>query len=380
MACGQHGTASWCTGTGPTHGVAAAEQAPLGSSWMPPPVRWGCGSGSGRVKGRGCPTPQPQSLSPQRLEGDLELLAVFTHVVMALSVAALLLTVAVLLSLRSLKSNMRGIHANVAAALGVAELLFLLGIHRTQNQVQGQGLGTCVLISSHSPGRPGARSQGQGSGLLWSGLGFGAGYGVRCCGSGVRGGKQMPGAGGSEAREAGEVLTPCPLPRLQLLCTAVAILLHYFSLSTFAWLQVQALHLYRMRVEPRNVDRGAMRFYHALGWGVPAVLLGEGPARWPVQAVTPDLCPAHGPPPAPTPSPGHDPGLGPPCLLPQEEPALLSAPLPSRTRPFCPAPSPRQALLSAWILKAMGTPTSAGSRSTNPSSGALQALSSLSSW
>lgn len=30
-----------------------------------------------------------------------------------------------------------------------------------------------------------------------------------------------------------------------------------------------------MQVEPRNVDRGAMRFYHALGWGVPAVLLGE---------------------------------------------------------------------------------------------------------
>ena len=44
----------------------------------------------------------------------------FTHVVMAVSVAALLLTAAVLLSLRSLKSNMRGIHANVAAALGVA--------------------------------------------------------------------------------------------------------------------------------------------------------------------------------------------------------------------------------------------------------------------
>lgn len=62
---------------------------------------------------------------------------------------------------------------------------------------------------------------------------------------------------------------------LQLLCTAVAILLHYFFLSTFAWLLVQGLHLYRMQVEPRNVDRGAMRFYHALGWGVPAVLLGK---------------------------------------------------------------------------------------------------------
>ncbi|XP_053785575.1 cadherin EGF LAG seven-pass G-type receptor 3 isoform X1 [Desmodus rotundus] len=145
----------------------------------------------------------------ERLEGDLELLAVFTHVVVATSVAALLLTAAILLSLRSLKSNMRGIHANVAAALGVAELLFLLGIHRTQSQ---------------------------------------------------------------------------------LLCTAVAILLHYFFLSTFAWLLVQGLHLYRMQVEPRNVDRGAMRFYHALGWGVPAVLLGLAVGLDPEGYGNPDFC------------------------------------------------------------------------------------------
>lgn len=71
----------------------------------------------------------------------------FTHVVVAVSVAALVLTAAVLLSLRSLKSNVRGIHANVAAALGMAELLFLLGIHRTHNQVQDQGQGTCVPMT-----------------------------------------------------------------------------------------------------------------------------------------------------------------------------------------------------------------------------------------
>ncbi|XP_006873718.1 PREDICTED: cadherin EGF LAG seven-pass G-type receptor 3 [Chrysochloris asiatica] len=145
----------------------------------------------------------------ERLEGDLELLAVFTHVVMAASVATLLLTAAILLSLRSLKSNVRGIHANVAAALGVAELFFLLGIHRTQNQ---------------------------------------------------------------------------------LVCTAVAILLHYFFLSTFAWLLVQGLHLYRMQVEPRNVDRGAMRFYHALGWGVPAVLLGLAVGLDPEGYGNPEFC------------------------------------------------------------------------------------------
>ncbi|XP_042638822.1 cadherin EGF LAG seven-pass G-type receptor 3 [Orycteropus afer afer] len=145
----------------------------------------------------------------ERLEGDLELLAVFTHVVMAVSVAALLLTATILLSLRSLKSNVRGIHANVAAALGIAELLFLLGIHRTHSQ---------------------------------------------------------------------------------LVCTAVAILLHYFFLSTFAWLLVQGLHLYRMQVEPRNVDRGAMRFYHALGWGVPAVLLGLAVGLDPEGYGNPDFC------------------------------------------------------------------------------------------
>lgn len=134
---------------------------------MPPPVRWDCVLGAeecGQAKGQGCPTPQRPSLSPQRLEGDLELLAVFTHVVMAVSVAALLLTATVLLSLRSLKSNMRGIHANVAAALGVAELLFLLGIHRTHNQVQGQGRGP--VSSCHHPAQevlePKLRVRGQG--------------------------------------------------------------------------------------------------------------------------------------------------------------------------------------------------------------------------
>lgn len=98
----------------------------------------------------------------------------FTHVVMAVSVAALLLTAAVLLSLRSLKSNMRAIHANVAAALGVAELLFLLGIHRTHNQVQGWGQGTCVSMALPGSGSPGAKAQGQGSGMLRLGPGFGA--------------------------------------------------------------------------------------------------------------------------------------------------------------------------------------------------------------
>lgn len=123
-------------------------------------------------------------------------------------------------------------------------------------------------------------------------------------------------------------------PLLQLACTAVAILLHYFFLSTLAWLLVQGLHLHRVQAEPRNVDRGAMRFYHALGWGVPAVLLGETPHRRPR---------------APAPAqPSGDPSLS-PYATSLGGPALLAI-LPShpwrfgdsKTRPFCPGlPAPR---------------------------------------
>ena len=139
----------------------------------------------GGSKGRGARQPLRPCVSLQRLEGDLELLAVFTHVVMAVSVAALLLTAAVLLSLRSLKSNMRGIHANVAAALGVAELLFLLGTHRTQNQVQGPGRGTHILLTSWGPGRrrgPECRVGSQGCSVT-----LGRDAGVGCSGWGVSG-------------------------------------------------------------------------------------------------------------------------------------------------------------------------------------------------
>ncbi|XP_060622144.2 cadherin EGF LAG seven-pass G-type receptor 3 isoform X3 [Anolis sagrei] len=61
----------------------------------------------------------------------------------------------------------------------------------------------------------------------------------------------------------------------QFLCTVIAILLHYFFLATFAWLFVQGLHIYRMQTEARNINYGAMRFYYAIGWGVPAIITDE---------------------------------------------------------------------------------------------------------
>uniref|UniRef100_A0A669P1K7 Cadherin EGF LAG seven-pass G-type receptor 3 n=1 Tax=Phasianus colchicus TaxID=9054 RepID=A0A669P1K7_PHACC len=76
----------------------------------------------------------------------------------------------------------------------------------------------------------------------------------------------------------------------QFLCTVIAILLHCFFLSTFAWLFVQGLHIYRMQTEARNVNFGAMRFYYAIGWGVPAIITGLAVGLDPEGYGNPDFC------------------------------------------------------------------------------------------
>lgn len=53
-------------------------------------------------------------------------------------------------------------------------------------------------------------------------------------------------------------------------CKLVAIFLHYFSISLFFWLLVNAIHFYRMLTELRDINHGPMKFYHVLGYAVPA--------------------------------------------------------------------------------------------------------------
>uniref|UniRef100_A0A670IVL0 Cadherin EGF LAG seven-pass G-type receptor 3 n=1 Tax=Podarcis muralis TaxID=64176 RepID=A0A670IVL0_PODMU len=145
----------------------------------------------------------------EQLEGDLETLAIVTYSLVSLSLLFLLLAFSFLICLKGLKSNTRGIHCNVSVTLFFSELLFLLGINRTENQF---------------------------------------------------------------------------------FCTVIAILLHYFFLSTFAWLFVQGLHIYRMQMEARNINYGAMRFYYAIGWGVPAIITGLSVGLDPEGFGNPDFC------------------------------------------------------------------------------------------
>lgn len=53
-------------------------------------------------------------------------------------------------------------------------------------------------------------------------------------------------------------------------CKLVAIFLHYFSISLFFWLLVNAIHFYRMLTELKDINHGPMKFYHVLGYAVPA--------------------------------------------------------------------------------------------------------------
>uniref|UniRef100_A0A8B9TPG7 Cadherin EGF LAG seven-pass G-type receptor 2 n=1 Tax=Anas platyrhynchos TaxID=8839 RepID=A0A8B9TPG7_ANAPL len=76
----------------------------------------------------------------------------------------------------------------------------------------------------------------------------------------------------------------------QLACTVVAILLQFLHLSAVGWALLEALHLYRRRSEPRHVDRGPMRFYHVLGWGLPAFITGLAVGLDPEGYGNPDFC------------------------------------------------------------------------------------------
>ncbi|XP_074026257.1 protocadherin-like wing polarity protein stan isoform X2 [Leptinotarsa decemlineata] len=56
-------------------------------------------------------------------------------------------------------------------------------------------------------------------------------------------------------------------------CKLVAISLHYLWLASFSWMLVDAVHLYRMLTEMRDINHGPMRFYYSMGYVAPAVVV-----------------------------------------------------------------------------------------------------------
>lgn len=62
-------------------------------------------------------------------------------------------------------------------------------------------------------------------------------------------------------------LTPARVLRCQVPCQVLAMLLHYFFLSTFAWMLVEGLHLYSMVIKVFGSEDSKHLYYYGIGWG-----------------------------------------------------------------------------------------------------------------
>ncbi|XP_048195279.1 cadherin EGF LAG seven-pass G-type receptor 1 [Perognathus longimembris pacificus] len=145
----------------------------------------------------------------RREHGEVLPLKVITYTAVSASLLALLVAFVLLALARTLHSNLHSTHRNLTGALFSSQLVFVVGINRTENPF---------------------------------------------------------------------------------LCTVVAILLHYVSMSAFAWTLVEHLHVYRVLTEARNIDAGPMRFYYVVGWGIPAIVTGLAVGLDPQGYGNPDFC------------------------------------------------------------------------------------------
>ncbi|NWR50255.1 AGRD1 protein, partial [Regulus satrapa] len=62
-------------------------------------------------------------------------------------------------------------------------------------------------------------------------------------------------------------LSPGSLP-----CKILAILLHFFFLSAFAWMLVEGFHLYSMVIKVFGSEESKHLYYYGIGWGCPLVI------------------------------------------------------------------------------------------------------------
>lgn len=97
------------------------------------PMRGSCGT----VGGSPCARLGAQGFLPPTLQnGEILPLKTLTYVALGVTLAALLFTFLFLTLLRTLRSNQHGIRRNLTAALGLAQLVFLLGINQADLPVR----------------------------------------------------------------------------------------------------------------------------------------------------------------------------------------------------------------------------------------------------
>ncbi|XP_070543312.1 adhesion G protein-coupled receptor L2-like [Ptychodera flava] len=73
-------------------------------------------------------------------------------------------------------------------------------------------------------------------------------------------------------------------------CTFIAVFLHYFLLSSFAWMLVEGLYLYTQIVKVFTSGTSKMRIYYIIGYVCPGIFVGISAAARPEGYGTPSYC------------------------------------------------------------------------------------------
>eukprot|EP00058_Branchiostoma_floridae_P027783 XP_002613274.1 hypothetical protein BRAFLDRAFT_68239 [Branchiostoma floridae] len=60
----------------------------------------------------------------------------------------------------------------------------------------------------------------------------------------------------------------------QVVCDVIAIVLHYLFLAVFTWMCVEGVELYVLLVKVFNLKMNRLLYYHLVGYGAPAVVVG----------------------------------------------------------------------------------------------------------
>lgn len=139
-----------------------------------------------------------------------------------ISLVCLAICISTFCFLRGLQTDRNTIHKNLCINLFLAELLFLVGIDKTQYEV------------------------GQARGGGW----------------------------GREERPPGWEAFICGTLTPQIACPIFAGLLHYFFLAAFSWLCLEGVHLYLLLVEVFESEYSRTKYYYLGGYCFPALVVG----------------------------------------------------------------------------------------------------------
>lgn len=54
---------------------------------------------------------------------------------------------------------------------------------------------------------------------------------------------------------------------LQILCSVIAVLLHYFFLAAFSWMCLEGIQLYMMLIEVFEAEKSRVKYYYLAAYG-----------------------------------------------------------------------------------------------------------------